>query len=189
MKKFSLAVLMAVLSASVLAKAEDNRNFIKLEAVHYNYTSSPNDKNGFNLTLGREVVPGIKLDVKQEARVEENTQKLSNRFETGATWEQKIPFVTVGVRGAVGEKFTEGDNFGYWSVEPSVAYAVTDDVSVKGSWRYRDSFDSDRTDQTNTYKVGVDYKYASNITLGASLGHTTGDSEYTALQGGVAYKF
>lgn len=187
MKKLTLAVSLVV--AAFSAHAHDNRNFIKLEAVHYNYTSSPNDKNGFNLTVGREVAPGIKLDVKQEARVEENSQKFSSRYETGIQLDDKILGLTVGIRGAIGEKFVEGDNFGYWLVEPSVAYNVNDNWAVKGSWRYRNAFDSERNDQTNTYKVGVDYKYASNIILGASLGRTTGDSEYTSLQGGVNYKF
>lgn len=183
------ALLVALALFASVAQAEDNRNFIKLDAVHYNYTSAPNDKNGYNLTLGREVAPGIKLDVKQEARVEENSQKFSSRYETGAQLDEKILGLAVSVRGALGEKFVEGDNFAYWSVEPSVGYAVNDAWTVKSSWRYRNAFDSVREDQTNTYKVGVDYKYTSNVILGAALGRTTGDSEYTSLQGGVAYKF
>jgi len=62
MSKFLVAVLLSV--AAVSASAEDNRNFIKLEAVHYNITDAANDKNGFNLQVGREVLPGIKLDIK-----------------------------------------------------------------------------------------------------------------------------
>lgn len=182
-----LATLLSVLSLSV--QAEDNRNFIKLEAIHYNYDATPNDKNGFNLQVGREMLPGIKLDVKQEVRVEENTQKLSNRFETGAQYEQKVPFVKVGARGAIGEKFINGDNFGYWLVEPFVAYDVTDDVSVKTSWRYRTAFESGRNDSSNTYKVGVDYKFKTNTLFNVAVGKTTGDSEYTAAQAGVTYKF
>lgn len=183
------AVLVGLALFAAVAHAEDNRNFIKLEAAHYNYTNGHNDKNGFNLTVGREVAPGIKLDIKEEARVEENSQKLSNRFETGAQIDDTWLGLGISLRGAIGEKFTEGDNFGYWSVEPGLAYAVNDHWTIKGSWRYRNSFDSENNDQTNTYKIGFDYKYASNVTLGASLGRSNGDSEYTALQGGVNYKF
>jgi hypothetical protein len=186
--KYSI-LLAALLSVATVAQAEDNRNFLKVEAVKYNYDSAPNDKYGVNLQVGREVLPGIKLDIKQEARVEENTQKLSNRFEGGIAYEQKIPFVKVGVRGAIGEKYTSGDAFGYWLVEPSVAYDVTNDISVKGSWRYRNAFDSDKHDATNTYKVGVDYKYTTSTSFNLALGKTTGDQEYTAFQGGVTYKF
>lgn len=186
--KYSI-LLATLLSVATVAQAEDNRNFIKVEAVNYSYDSAPNDKYGLNLQVGREVLPGIKLDVKQEFRVEENTQKISNRFEGGAQYEQKIPFVKVGVRGAIGEKYTSGDAFGYWLVEPFVAYDLTSDISVKGSWRYRNAFDSDKHDATNTYKVAAEYKYATNTLFSLALGKTTGDSEYTAVQAGVTYKF
>lgn len=187
MKMFLIAVL--ALAATFVAHAEDNRNFLKAEAVYYSYDSSPNDKYGLNLQVGREVAPGVKLDIKQEFRQEENTQKPSNRFEGGASYEQKIPFVKVGVRGAIGEKYTSGDAFGYWLVEPFVAYDLSNDLSVKGSWRYRNAFDSDKHDATNTYKVGVDYKLTTQTAFNLALGKTTGDQEYTSVQGGVTYKF
>lgn len=188
MKKFIFAVV-AVFSFMSVAQAEDNRNFIKLEAVNYSYDSAPNDKYGYNLQVGREISPGFKLDVKQELRVEENTQKLSARIETGAQIEEKVPFVKVGVRGAIGEMYTSGDAFGYWLVEPFVAYDLTNDVTLKGSWRYRNAFDSDKHDATNTYKIAADYKYATNTIFSLALGKTTGDSEYTAVQLGATYKF
>lgn len=186
MKKFLLAV---ALLAATSAQAEDLRNFAKVEAVSYSYDSAPNDKYGVNLQVGREVAPGIKIDVKQEFRVEENTQKTSNRIELGGQYEQKIPFVKVGVRGAVGEKYTSGDAYEYFLVEPFVAYDLTSDITLKGSWRYRNAFDGDKLDRTNTYKLNAAYKYTSNLYFDATLGQTTGDSEYTAVQGGVTYKF
>lgn len=186
MSKLLVAVLATL---AVTAHAEDNRNYIKFEGVTYNYQSSPNDKSGFNLQLGREVAPGVKLDVKSEFRNEEHTDKISNRFEAGAQVEQKIPFVKVGVRGAVGEKFTTGDNYAYWLVEPFVGYDINSDWSVKGSYRYRDAFDTDKNDQSNTYKLTAEYKYTTNTQFAVSVGKTTGDSEYVALQAGVTYKF
>ena len=182
-------LLAALLSLASVAHAEDNRNFIKAEATYYSFDSSPNDKYGLNLQVGREVLPGVKVDIKQEFREEENAQKPSNRFEGGASFEQKVPFVKVGVRGAIGEKYTSGDSFGYWLVEPFVAYDLTNEVSIKGSWRYRNAFDSDKHDATNTYKVGADYKYTTQTSFNLALGKTTGDQEYTSIQGGVTYKF
>ena len=78
MSKLLVAVLATL---AVTAHAEDNRNFIKAEGVYYNYQSSPNDKYGINLQLGREVAPGVKLDVKQEfrnERSEEHTSELQS---------------------------------------------------------------------------------------------------------------
>ena len=187
MKKFLIAVLALVAFTSV--HAEDNRNFVRAEGVFYDIKDTDNDKYGVNLQVGREVAPGVKVDIKQEFRNEENTQKTTNRFEVGGTYEQKVPFVKVGVRGAIGEKYVAGDNFEYWLVEPFVAYDVTNDWSVKGSWRYRNAFDSDKHDATNTYKATVAYKYTTNTSFDVSLGKTTGDSEYTSAQAGVTYKF
>ena len=186
MSKLLVAVLATL---AVTAHAEDNRNFIKAEGVYYNYQSSPNDKYGINLQLGREVAPGVKLDVKQEFRNEETTNKTTNRVEVGAQYEQKIPYVKVGARVAVGEKYVSGDNYEYWLVEPFVGYDLTNDWSVKGSYRYRNAFDSDKHDATNTYKIAVEYKYTTNTQFGLAVGKTTGDSEYTAVQAGVTYKF
>lgn len=186
MKKFLFAVLAL---AAFSAHAEDNRNFVRAEGVYYNIKDTDNDKYGLNLQVGREIAPGFKVDLKQEFRNTENTQAISNRIEVGAALEQKIPFVKVGVRGAVGEKFTNGDNFEYWLVEPFVAYDVNSDWTVKGSWRYRNAFDSDKHDQTSTYKATVAYKYTTNTSFDVSLGKTTGNTEYTAVQAGVTYKF
>lgn len=186
MNKFLFVVLALV---AITASAEDLRNFAKVEAVSYSYDSAPNDKYGVNLQVGREVAPGIKLDVKQEFRIEENTQKTSNRIELGGAYEEKIPFVKVGTRVAVGEKYTSGDAYEYFLIEPFVAYDLTDNVTLKGSYRYRNAFDSDKLDRTNTYKLNAAYKYTSNLYFDATLGQTYGNSEYTAVQGGVTYKF
>lgn len=187
MKKLALAVTLAVTSfASV---AEDGKNYIKLEGTHYNVFGTENDKNGVNLTIGREVTPGIKLDLKQEFRDTSNTQSISNRFETGATVEDKILGLKVGARGAIGEKFTNGDNYGYWLVEPFVSYDVTKDLSVKGSWRYRNAFDSDKHDQNNTYKISAAYNLSKEWTVDGSVGKSTGNTEYTQVGGGLTYKF
>lgn len=186
MKKFLFAVL-ALTAFS--AQAEDNRNFMKIDAVHYNFQSAPNDKYGFNFQLGREVAPGIKLDVRQEFRNEENTNKTTNRMELGGQYETKLYFVKVGVRGAVGEKFISGDNYEYYSVEPFVGVKVTDQVDLKGSWRHRNAFDSDKHDLTNTYKVSADYKYSPDTIVGVSVGKTIGDMEYTMVGANLTYKF
>jgi len=73
MKKSLIATLIAGLAFSTVALAESS--YIKLEGVHYNYTNQANDKNGFNLQVGTEIGSGVKLDVKNEFRVTENSHK------------------------------------------------------------------------------------------------------------------
>ena len=73
MKKFLFAVLTLV---AFSAHAEDNRNFVRAEGVYYNIKDTDNDKYGLNFQAGRYIAPGLALDIKQEFRNTENTQKI-----------------------------------------------------------------------------------------------------------------
>ena len=188
MKKSLIASLIAGLAFSTTAMAE--HSYIKLEGVHYNYSSQPNDKNGFNLQIGTEVGNGIKLDVKNEFRVEETAHKSSNRLEAGATYEAKVwDKIGVSLRGSLGEKYADDTNHGYYTIEPGVSYALNDALKLKASYRLRDAFSDSRNDHTNTYKIGADYDLNKTAYVTGSIGRTTGDQEYTSLQGGVGIRF
>jgi opacity protein-like surface antigen len=188
MKKSLIATLIAGLAFSTVALAESS--YIKLEGVHYNYTNKPNDKNGFNLQVGTEIGNGIKLDLKNEFRVEENAHKNSNRLEAGATYEAKVyDKIGVSLRGSIGEKYADDTNYGYYTIEPGVSYALTDALKLKASYRLRDAFSDSHADRTNTYKVGADYDLNKTAYVTGSIGRTTGDSEYTSIQGGVGIRF
>jgi opacity protein-like surface antigen len=188
MKKSLIATLIAGLAFSTVALAESS--YIKLEGVHYNYTNKPNDKNGFNLQVGTEIGNGIKLDVKNEFRVEENAHKSSNRLEAGATYEARVyDKIGVSLRGSIGEKYADDTNYGYYTIEPGVSYALTDALKLKASYRLRDAFSDSHADRTNTYKVGADYDLNKTAYVTGSIGRTTGDSEYTSIQGGVGIRF
>jgi opacity protein-like surface antigen len=188
MKKSLIATLIAGLAFSTVALAESS--YIKLEGVHYNYTNQPNDKNGFNLQVGTEIGNGIKLDVKNEFRVTENSHKSSNRLEFGGTYEAKVwDKLSASVRGSIGEKYADDTNYGYYAVEPGLSYAINDGLKLKASYRYRDAFSDGHADRSNTYKVGADYDLNKTAYLTGSLGRTTGDTEYTSIQGGVGIRF
>ena len=188
MKKSLIATLIAGLAFSTVALAESS--YIKLEGVHYNYTNQPNDKNGFNLQVGTEVGNGIKLDVKNEFRVTETSHKTSNRLELGATYEAKVwDKLSASLRGSVGEKYADDTNYGYYAIEPGLSYAINDGLKLKASYRYRDAFSDNQADRSNTYKIGADYDLTKSAYLTGSLGRTTGDTEYTSIQGGVGIRF
>jgi hypothetical protein len=191
MKKSLIATLIAGLTFSgTLLAAEAGNAYVKLEGTHYNYTNGSNDTDGFNLQVGKNIGYGITLDAKQEWRHEEDSGKTSNRFEGGASYDYKInKQLTVGVRGALGEKYADETNFGYYAIEPTVSYAINDALKLKASYRYRDSFNDAHADRTNTYKVGADYDLNKTYFVTGSLGRTTGDSEYTSIQGGVGVRF
>jgi opacity protein-like surface antigen len=188
MKKSLIATLIAGLAFGTVVMAEDS--YIKLEGVHYNYTNAANDQAGINLQIGTAIGNGFKADVKQEFRHEDNTGKTSNRFEGGLTYEAKVyDKIGVSLRGALGEKYASNSNFGYYLVEPGISYALTDALKLKASYRYRDAINDSVADRTNTYKVGADYDINKTTFVTGSVGRTTGDKEYTSIQGGVGIRF
>ena len=62
-------------------------------------------------------------------------------------------------------------------------------LKLKASYRYRDAINDSVADRTNTYKVGADYDINKTTFVTGSVGRTTGDKEYTSIQGGVGIRF
>jgi opacity protein-like surface antigen len=187
MKKLAIATLIAM-AFGTTAMAEES--YIKLEGVHYNYTSQPNDQQGYNLQLGTSIGNGFKIDGKNEWRHEDNSGKTSTRIEGGLTYEAKVADrIAASLRTSLGEKYSDNTNYGYYTVEPGVAYALTDVLKLKASYRFRDAINDSVADRTNTYKVGADYDLTKSTFLTGSIGRTTGDKEYTSLQAGIGIRF
>jgi len=187
MKKLAIATLIAM-AFGTTAMAEDS--YIKLEGVHYNYTNAPHDQNGYNLQLGTSIGNGFKIDAKNEWRHEDETAKTSTRIEGGVTYEAKVADkIAASLRTSLGEKYTGTTNYGYYTVEPGVSYALTDALKLKASYRFRDAFNDSVADRTNTVKVGADYDLTKSTFLTGSIGRTTGDKEYTSLQAGLGIRF
>lgn len=189
MKKIILAF--ALIGASFAASAADGANFGKIEYNFRDYDANVRNQVGGSITLGREVAPGIKLDGKAEFRVANGTDTISNRLEVGATYATAL----VGnwgafVRGAAGEKFTNGDNYTYFSVEPGVTYALNKDWAFSGSYRYRDAFSDGKAGaETHRVQVGAAYSLTQNTVLTASVGRSLGDVQYNSVNVGYGFKF
>jgi opacity protein-like surface antigen len=78
---------------------------------------------------------------------------------------------------ALGEKFSNGANFGYYSVEPGVVYNFTDKLSGKVGYRFRNGFGNNgNLDTTHTARVGVSYAVTKNDTVGVRYDQVRGDS-------------
>lgn len=189
MKKIVLAF--ALIGASFAASAADGANFGKIEYNFRDYDADTRNQSGGSIVLGREVAPGIKLDGKAEFRVTNGSDTISNRLEAGATYATPITGnLGVFVRGAIGEKFTNGDNYGYFSVEPGVTYALNKNWAVSGSYRYRDAFNDGKAGaETHRAQIGAAYALTQNTVLTASVGRSLGDVQYNAFNVGYGFKF
>lgn len=183
MKKFLIALM---LTLSTSAFAEGNYAGIKFETR--NGLNGTQDANAYSLTVGQSV--NKYLDAEVSARVKSNDNDTNNtRAELALVAKDTYGAFTPYVRGAVGEKFDGSDNAAYWSVEPGVKVALTQDLSVKGGIRFRDAFKTNDQDSTRTYRLGVEYAITKTASLSAGVDFQRGDSEYNTIGLGYNVKF
>lgn len=192
MKKILLAV--ALLSASFGAFAEDAKNFVHGQYVFRDTIAGQSDnpnRQGVNLTVGRNIGYGITLDANSQFRNENGKDgNDTTRLESGATYQYAIhKDISVYTRGAVGYKLTDNDDFTYYSVEPGVKAQLTTNLAVKAGYRYRTAFNDSIADKTNTVRVGAEYALdkTQSVTLGVDRAY--GDSEFVGVNVGYAVKF
>ena len=192
MKKTLIAL--ALLTTAVAAQAADPKNF-----VHGQYTfrdtiagqsDNPN-RQGINLTVGRNIGYGITLDANSQFRNENGKNGAdTTRLETGATLQlpvtKDIAFYT---RGAIGYKLTDNDDFTYYAVEPGVKLQVTDALNVRAGYRYRTAFNDAIDDKTNTVRVGAEYAFTKTQSATLGFDRAYGDSEFFGVNIGYAVKF
>ena len=183
MKKFLIALLLTV---STVALAEGNYASIKFETR--NGLNGTQDANAYSLTVGQNV--NKYLDAEVYARVKSNDDDTNNtRTELALVAKDTYGAFTPYVRGAVGEKFDGSDNHSYWSVEPGVKVALTQDWSVKAGLRFRDAFTTSNNDSTRTYRLGTEYAITKTASLSAGVDLQRGDSDYNTIGLGYNVKF
>ena len=220
MKQTLLAVVLAVTAVS--AQAEDAKNF-----VHGQYTfrdtiagqsDNPN-RQGVNLTVGRNIGYGITLDANTQFRSENGSGgNDTTRLETGATFQLPVTNdISLYTRGAIGYKFVDGqetntvtvksghghhartttynvvgednDDFTYYSVEPGVKLQLTSALNVRAGYRYRTAFNDSINDKTNTVRVGAEYALDKTQSVTLGVDRAYGDSEFIGVNVGYAVKF
>jgi opacity protein-like surface antigen len=196
MKKTLIATLIAGLSFGTVALAEDGKNF-----AHIQYTfrdtiadnKADTNRQGVNFTLGRRVLDNLTIDLGEQFR----TERLNNdngvsttRLETGATYSYNLlPAVSLYTRGGLGYKVTSNQDYTYYSVEPGVRYSVTDAVSVKAGYRFRDAFNDTYNEKTNTVRFGAEYALAKDQALTLGIDRSYGASDFIGYNAGYMIKF
>jgi len=105
------------------------------------------------------------------------TYALSTRLEVGVTGSIPVGPLGVYTRVALGEKYTNGANFAYWSIEPGITYTV-DKVTAKVGYRYRTATSNQNVynDTTDTSRVGVSYAITKKDAIGIRFDRVIGDS-------------
>ena len=108
---------------------------------------------------------------------QETTNALSTRLEAGVTGTMPVGPVSLYTRVALGEKYTNTGNFGYYSVEPGVTYTLGK-ATAKVGYRFRTAISDPNVhnDTTDTVRVGLAYAITSKDTVGIRYDRVRGDS-------------
>lgn len=195
MKAYILAILLAAVSITSLAG--DGANFGKIEYAFRDYDGNVSNQNGINLTVGREVAPGIVLDANTAFRTSNGNATNSNRFEIGATYSVPVADSVSGyIRGGLGYTYgglvntpVSGNDYTYFAVEPGINYTINKTWIVGASCRFRDAFSDSVQAETHQAKFGAAYALTDASSLTASFGRSWGDAQYNSLNLGYAFKF
>mgnify|MGYP003344039809 CR=1 FL=1 len=185
MKKSLL--LIALLSAWNV-QAAGKENFAHIQLVHRSTVGDDADnpnRKGINLTTGHKVTDNFMVDVNAQYREQNGLDKNpSTRFEIGATPNNESFYL----RTALGVKSNE-DSHLYYSLEPGLKWKLTDKLSAKTAYRYRDAFNSAKADETHTIRIGAEYALTETQSITAGYDRSYGDSEFNGLSAGYAIKF
>jgi hypothetical protein len=128
-----------------------------------------------NFDLGNGLEAGLKFEGSRDKTAGAN---LEDKVEARLTQTYHFGPASAGLRVGVGRDFNNYNNdFNYYSVEPRVGYDVTESLSAKASYRYRDAFETGHAFHTNTTKVGFDYKVTKNDEVGVRYAKKFGGDE------------
>jgi hypothetical protein len=169
-KVFAIAALMAVTGLA-------NAASITLEDQIQKGDRGARDSSNYQLTVKESFGKMFAGDLGFTAYQQAGTKALSDRVEVGVTGSLPVGPIGVYTRVATGEKFTNGANFGYYSVEPGVTYTMFDKLTAKVGYRFRNGFGNNGDlDTTHTARAGVSYAITKRDSIGVRYDLVRGDS-------------
>lgn len=153
-------------------------------------SDDPN-RQGVNLTVGRNVGYGVTLDGGLQVRNENGSNgRDTTRLETGATYQYGLTQdIALYTRGALGYKLTDQEDSTYYSVEPGVKFQLTQPLNVRVAYRYRTAFADSIADKTNTLRVSTEYALNKTQVVTFGVDRFYGDSETLGVNAGYVVKF
>ena len=149
------------------------------------------DANGMRFIVGNNFNKNWSAEVAGETMRSEGTKTISTLAEAAV-----IPSIPVGstasvyLRAATGMAYVSGaDGFGYYSLEPGVKLALSDSTGIKLGYRFRDSYDDNKSFKTNTVRLGLEQALTKNVAGFLGYDRSSGDSKYDAALVGLNVKF
>jgi len=93
------------------------------------------------------------------------------------------------LRVGAGNKYTRTDDFGYWSITPTIKYKINDKWSTNIGYRLRDAFETERKQNDQTLKLGLNYKIVKDTSVSAGYDWKRGDSDANSFGIGLKFEF
>jgi hypothetical protein len=169
-KVFAIAALMAVTGLV-------NAASVTVEGQFQQGHRGARDSDNYALSVKESINKTFAADLGFTAYQQDGTKALSNRLEAGVTGTVPVGPVNLYTRAAVGEKFSNGSDFGYYSVEPGVTYTMFDKLTARVGYRFRNGFGTNgNLDTTHTARAGVSYAVTKKDTVGVRYDQVRGDS-------------
>jgi len=166
-----------VTAALAAATALANAASVTVEGQMQKGDHGARDSNNYALSVKESLNKTFAVDVGFTAYQQDGTKALSDRLEAGVTGTMPVGPVNLYTRAALGEKFSNGANFGYYSVEPGVTYTMFDKLTARVGYRFRNGFgDNGNFDTTHTARAGLSYAVTKNDTVGVRYDQVRGDS-------------
>jgi opacity protein-like surface antigen len=163
MKKIILASILATMAG--LASAQTS---VTLGASAVESDENGQNTNRTSITVRTGVGYGLVGDVGVINSQNDTTNATSVRQELGVSGTVfSAGNLSATVRGGLGLKTVSGSTAtSYYSIEPGVNYKITDALTARVAYRYRDAFSSSAADRSDTTRVGVSYAVTKKDTLG-----------------------
>lgn len=185
MKKYILAIL--ALAFTSLAQAEGNYGGVQFQLR--NGLEGYQDAHVYQVTLGQHINKYLSAEINTRLKTSDND---ANNTRLEGALIGRLPVgggFTVYNRAAYGTKMNGTDNFQYWSTEPGLQYAITEDWSIRGGLRFRNAFNKDDNDSTRTWRAATEYSVTKNSSLVAGVDRATGDDDFWSYNFGYNVRF
>lgn len=89
----------------------------------------------------------------------------------------------------IGERFTDGANYGYYALRAGMDYSLTDNIVINAAnYRYRNSFDAAYGYESHQVGTGASYKFAKDQAVGVNVSRSY-DKDWNSSSDGVMLNY
>lgn len=169
MKKFLVALLIGLVGTTASAGS-----FI----VEYSPTNGIGrpDGTGYLVKVGENISKNVELDFQMVTAQSDGSNSVSTRLETGLRPRWEFGPGAFYTKFSLGKKLDARGNKDYYGIEPGYILPLTNSLSARYGFRYRDTLNGEFGERTDTHRLGVEYKVTKYDAFNVRFDRQRGDS-------------